>query len=219
MESELRNVASTGQVTDKLRGVLEDMRTTGVPKYEWALLKPLVHVATEQALDNFRKEHPNTDPVEQDQPAYDAQKQRLLSAIDLFEGAPFTLQRLCELILQPQMFYKNVSKLMFGLEKLLSVSSVLEVASTVNAGAGAFSTTPEPMEAEGQASSASMATEANHMSDAPADDGDAEMSDSTGPPPTTTDAVAPSPEPAVAPVAVTAETAAASGDAQAPSSL
>ena len=44
-----------------------------------------------------------------------------------FENAPFTIQRLVELILHAKSQYKQTHKLMNGLEKLLSVTSPADV--------------------------------------------------------------------------------------------
>lgn len=95
------------------------------------------------ALEKFRSEHPNTDPVASlpsgadttlagsgstPEQAFCQHKQRLLSALNHAEGAPFTLQRLCELIVAPSESYSHVNKLVFGLEKLLSVSTIIDTA-------------------------------------------------------------------------------------------
>ena len=60
-----------------------------------------------------------------------AQTQQLLSALDAFDGAPFTLQRMCELISEPARHYGVLRKLVYSFERLLSVSSTIEVAAAV----------------------------------------------------------------------------------------
>mmetsp|Transcript_12169 Transcript_12169/g.19779 ORF Transcript_12169/g.19779 Transcript_12169/m.19779 type:complete len:182 (-) Transcript_12169:2354-2899(-) len=141
VELEALRADPSGPVSSVLTGVVVEMQASGVPKYEWGLLKPLLKQVLASKLDEFRSNHPSTDPVSASGNSYEESKGRLLSAIDLFQGAPFTLQRLCELILSPGRYYKSVNKLMFGLEKLLSVSSVLEVEGIDNTAAKA----PEAM--------------------------------------------------------------------------
>ena len=41
---------------------------------------------------------------------------------------PFTLQRLCELVVNPRRFYKTLPKLVSALDKCVTVSSTLELA-------------------------------------------------------------------------------------------
>jgi len=124
-------------VPAELRHVVEDMSRTGVPNFEWPLLRPLLTASLADCLDTFHKAHPglqaesNADRSDAESknvdPEFEEGKVRLLETLKGFSGAPFTLQRLCELILKPGLYYTHVNKLMFGLAKLLSVTSVLEV--------------------------------------------------------------------------------------------
>lgn len=53
---------------------------------------------------------------------------RLDQALDSFvEGPPFTVQRLCEILLKPQSIYPNIAKASLALEKILLVTSTLPV--------------------------------------------------------------------------------------------
>uniref|UniRef100_A0A6S8BB95 Serine/threonine-protein phosphatase 4 regulatory subunit 2 n=1 Tax=Aplanochytrium stocchinoi TaxID=215587 RepID=A0A6S8BB95_9STRA len=125
---ELRRFTITKEVTPLLRSILETMRKYGVPQYEWSELKPLVSQALTQSVNEFRKNHQNTDPEDKPGHSFEDQRDRLVSSLNVFDGAPFTLQRLCELILFPEEHYNSTKKLLFGLEKLVSVSTTLEVA-------------------------------------------------------------------------------------------
>jgi hypothetical protein len=126
---ELERFAARGGLPGpRLRRVLEEMRAVGAPAYEWELVRPLLAAALTDSLTAFRAAHPGTDPaLPAAQGGFEAGLARLLAALEGFQGAPFTLQRLVELILEPAQYYRSVAKLIFGLEKLLSVSSVLEV--------------------------------------------------------------------------------------------
>jgi hypothetical protein len=123
-----RFAARGGETGPRLRRVLEELRAVGAPTYEWELLRPLLGAALTGSLAAFRAANPGTDPAPlAAQGGFEAGLARLLAALEGFQGAPFTLQRLVELILEPDQYYRSVAKLIFGLEKLLSVSSVLEV--------------------------------------------------------------------------------------------
>jgi hypothetical protein len=126
---ELERFAARGGLPGpRLRRVLEEMRAVGAPAYEWELLRPLLAAALTDSLAAFRAAHPGTDPALPAAPGgFEAGLARLLAALEGFQGAPFTLQRLVELVLEPAQYYRSVAKLIFGLEKMLSVSSVLEV--------------------------------------------------------------------------------------------
>ena len=126
---ELERFAARGGLPGpRLRRVLDEMRAVGAPAYEWELVRPLLAAALTDSLAAFRAAHPGTDPaLPAGQGGFEAGLARLLAALEGFQGAPFTLQRLVELILEPAQYYRSVAKLIFGLEKLLSVSSVLEI--------------------------------------------------------------------------------------------
>lgn len=56
--------------------------------------------------------YPNVDPFN-----YETMKASLLERLDLFHSAPFTVQRLCELLIEPRKQYSRVDKYMRALEK------------------------------------------------------------------------------------------------------
>ncbi|KAF7304614.1 hypothetical protein MKEN_01175300 [Mycena kentingensis (nom. inval.)] len=53
----------------------------------------------------------------------DEMKEAIYSLLDQFESAPFTIQRVCELCLEPQKHYKSVGKYLRAVEKALLVTS------------------------------------------------------------------------------------------------
>lgn len=68
--------------------------------------------------------YPNVDPFN-----YESMKSSLLERLELFNAAPFTIQRLCELLIDPRKQYSRIDKFMRALEKnilgkLLKRSSV-----------------------------------------------------------------------------------------------
>lgn len=52
-----------------------------------------------------------------DQFNYESMKSTLLERMDLFNAAPFTVQRLCELLTNPKKHYTRLDKFMRALEK------------------------------------------------------------------------------------------------------
>ncbi|KAL3674127.1 hypothetical protein V7S43_000073 [Phytophthora oleae] len=117
-EEELADFAA-GSVTcisPALEKVLLEMRQTGVPCYAWAHLKVLLLAKLQLALDTMDGDA--------------ASKGRRVSVTQLlqtFESPPFTLQRLTEIILEPHRSYRSLPKLLNALEKLLAVSSTIQV--------------------------------------------------------------------------------------------
>ena len=57
---------------------------------------------------------------------FEEMKQQILQAIDSFCSAPFTIQRLCELITNPSKHYKRTDKFMRGIEKNILVVTTIE---------------------------------------------------------------------------------------------
>lgn len=57
---------------------------------------------------------------------FDEMKLQILEIIDTFPGAPFTIQRLCELVTNPTKHYKKTDKFMRGIEKNILVVSTVE---------------------------------------------------------------------------------------------
>eukprot|EP01114_Cavostelium_apophysatum_P008026 TRINITY_DN2027_c0_g1_i1.p1 TRINITY_DN2027_c0_g1~~TRINITY_DN2027_c0_g1_i1.p1 ORF type:complete len:188 (+),score=42.72 TRINITY_DN2027_c0_g1_i1:121-684(+) len=97
----------------QLQQIVERISKTGLSSYSWPHLKMLISFRIEQILYTYYDDDPQK---EQLQPEIAS----VLRLLDSFSGPPFTLQRLCELILKPT--YKSLRKYLFALEKLLSVS-------------------------------------------------------------------------------------------------
>jgi len=50
--------------------------------------------------------------------SFKEKRQQLVDALQAFDEAPFTLQRLCEILLEPHRQYKSTNKLLAGLDKV-----------------------------------------------------------------------------------------------------
>lgn len=99
--------------------------------YPWTNIKPLIRKKVELVLDEFHEQHPMPAAV----PAFNFEelKKEIVDSLDSFSGAPFTIQRICELLTLPTKHYKRTDKFMRGLEK--NVLVVSHVDPKTNAGA------------------------------------------------------------------------------------
>ena len=123
--------------------VLQEIAASGESKYEWAALKPLLASKVEQACREYYETSQDIDESKNGD-TFDAVLKRTLSLLDAFPNAPFTLQRLCELLLDPRKPYRtSTRKPMSAIEKLLSVSSTVPVMSALPAKPGSYQAAAE----------------------------------------------------------------------------
>lgn len=114
---------------EEVRGVLEVIASTGKFWHDWDKLKSMISFYLKQVLS----EYPEVNMTSEEQNAslgetYPELVKRLDEALHSFdEGPPFTLQRLCEILLAARSIYPNLSKLALALEKNLLVTSTLTV--------------------------------------------------------------------------------------------
>eukprot|EP00803_Ostreobium_quekettii_P003279 evm.model.scf_2717.3 EVM.evm.TU.scf_2717.3 scf_2717:16883-17608(+) len=121
---------SERRVTEDLRGALAETATTGRVRYEWALLAPVISVMIEQVLREFDAEEAVDVGPRQPLPfgeSLDELIARLQACVAAFRHAPFTVQRLCELLLEPHKQYTRLGKVAMALDKLLLVTSTVPV--------------------------------------------------------------------------------------------
>jgi len=81
----------------------------------------IAEFAEQSALSDIPP-YPNVDPFN-----YEAMKTMLLERFDTFNGPPFTIQRLCELLSCPRKEYNRVDKFMRAVEKNILVVSTCEL--------------------------------------------------------------------------------------------
>jgi serine/threonine-protein phosphatase 4 regulatory subunit 2 len=113
-----------------LRGVLAETALTGVVRFEWRLLLPLLHRQLDAALQACAgggDADPEVGPPRPwpDGDSPEAAAPRLHAALQAFPAAPFTLRRLCELLLDPGKQYRRQHKLALAVERLLTVTTTL----------------------------------------------------------------------------------------------
>ena len=101
---------------------------TGSTFFPWPKVKPLIKAKLEAVITDFYTSHPTEDlpPVPNVDPfSFASCKSKVFQQLDYFGGIPFTVQRLCELLISPKKHYKRTDKFMRALEKnMLIVSTV-----------------------------------------------------------------------------------------------
>ena len=101
---------------------------TGSTFFPWPKVKPLIKAKLEAVITEFYTSHPTEElpPVPNVDPfSFASCKSKVFQQLDYFGGIPFTVQRLCELLVSPRKHYKRTDKFMRALEKnMLIVSTV-----------------------------------------------------------------------------------------------
>uniref|UniRef100_A0A023GBT0 Putative serine/threonine protein phosphat n=1 Tax=Amblyomma triste TaxID=251400 RepID=A0A023GBT0_AMBTT len=108
---------------------LSHIAKTGDTLFPWHKLKPLVCRKLELVMNEFHKISPTDDlPALPNVEVfkYEDMKTKVLEAVNSFNSAPFTIQRLCELVVDPRKHYKRTDKFMRGIEKNVLVVSTIE---------------------------------------------------------------------------------------------
>ncbi|XP_055540403.1 serine/threonine-protein phosphatase 4 regulatory subunit 2 [Wyeomyia smithii] len=118
------------EIPRELDDYLSFVARTGDTVYRWAVVKhlfreKLLHVITD-FHDNTPRlaglpQCPNVDPFN-----YHRMRQTLVDRLDAFNSAPFTVQRICELLTEPRKQYTRIDKFMRAVEKNILVVSTQE---------------------------------------------------------------------------------------------
>jgi serine/threonine-protein phosphatase 4 regulatory subunit 2 len=117
------------KISDVLEGYLERVARTGETWFPWPKLKPLFLRKLDDTMQEFFENVPTDDLAlcpNVENIKFSEMRERLLKAVGEFTGAPFTIQRLCELITNPQKHYKRTDKFLRGIEKNLLVVSTVD---------------------------------------------------------------------------------------------
>ncbi|CAD5124934.1 DgyrCDS13179 [Dimorphilus gyrociliatus] len=123
------NQYPNAQISPLLEEYLKYIARSGCTIFSWKKLKCLfvrkltdviVDFHNESPTDHMRS-YPNVENVN-----FEEMKSRILDAIEQFNGIPFTIQRLCELITCPKKHYKASDKFLRGLEKNLMVVTTID---------------------------------------------------------------------------------------------
>ncbi|CAM9333205.1 unnamed protein product [Pylaiella littoralis] len=110
-------------IPSELEGVLREIAKVGVPYYGWGGLKELFAAQMVEAVGALEKDSGFLRSAGGKD--YQQRRDELVASLRSFDAAPFTLQRLAEVLQDPRRQYSTTHKLINGLERLLSVSSTL----------------------------------------------------------------------------------------------
>lgn len=173
----------------EMRGIIEVIADTGKFWHEWSFLRRLLSLQLMQVLGEYSEVQMvmRGDGQQQNSLSAEAHSElfrQLNDALLRFEeGPPFTLQRLCEILLDPKGTYKKLSKLAWALEKTLLVTSTITkctdpypAAHGPNSEATTIAENTDPVEAEPERLLEHPAAVSNGTQHA-GGDGDEEMAD------------------------------------------
>nr|XP_057908195.1 serine/threonine-protein phosphatase 4 regulatory subunit 2-B-like isoform X2 [Doryrhamphus excisus] len=112
---------------------------TGESLIPWPQFKSYFMFKLEKVIDDFRAStpeqrgphNPNVEHV-----PFEEMKNRILKIVDSFNGIPFTIQRLCELLTDPKRNYSGTDKFLRGIEKNVMVVSCVYSTSEKNRAPG-----------------------------------------------------------------------------------
>ncbi|KAG9483550.1 hypothetical protein GDO78_009456 [Eleutherodactylus coqui] len=108
---------------------------TGETIVQWPQFKDYFMFKLEKVMDDFRTSapeprgppNPNVEYI-----PFDEMKERILKIVTGFNGTPFTIQRLCELVTDPRRNYTGTDKFLRGVEKNVMVVSCVYPSSEKN---------------------------------------------------------------------------------------
>ncbi|XP_072276823.1 serine/threonine-protein phosphatase 4 regulatory subunit 2 [Pyxicephalus adspersus] len=108
---------------------------TGETIVQWPQFKDYFMFKLEKVMDDFRSSapeprgppNPNVEYI-----PFDEMKERILKIVTGFNGTPFTIQRLCELVTDPRRNYTGTDKFLRGVEKNVMVVSCVYPTSEKN---------------------------------------------------------------------------------------
>ncbi|XP_015183778.1 PREDICTED: serine/threonine-protein phosphatase 4 regulatory subunit 2-like isoform X1 [Polistes dominula] len=102
---------------------------TGDPVYQWSMIKTLFREKLTRVMTDFYESCPTLELApcpNVEHFNYDTMKNNLLERLESFANAPFTVQRICELLTAPRKEYNRVDKFMRAIEKNILVVSTRE---------------------------------------------------------------------------------------------
>jgi len=122
----------------KLEEVLREIALTGASQFTWDQLKGVIASKIEQVTAEYYAEQKDLNEP------YDEMLKRCLALLHEFPNPPFTVQRLCELLIDPHRIYAtSTRKLSSAVEKLLTVSSTVATMQTAIAKPGTYQAASE----------------------------------------------------------------------------
>ncbi|XP_056129687.1 serine/threonine-protein phosphatase 4 regulatory subunit 2-B isoform X1 [Lampris incognitus] len=112
---------------------------TGETLVQWSQFKNYFLFKLEKVMDDFRDSAPEqrgpANPNVESIP-FEDMKERILKIVKGYNGIPFTIQRLCELLTEPKRNYTGTDKFLRGVEKNVMVVSCVHPTSEKNGCSG-----------------------------------------------------------------------------------
>ncbi|KAM9785966.1 serine/threonine-protein phosphatase 4 regulatory subunit 2-like [Neosynchiropus ocellatus] len=99
---------------------------TGQTLIPWLHFKTYFIFKLEKVMDDFHASSPKQkiqDNPNMEQVSFEEMKRRILNLVEGYNGIPFTIQRLCELLVDPKQHYTVTDKFLRGIEKNVMVVS------------------------------------------------------------------------------------------------
>jgi len=115
--------------------ILQEISRTGMICYPWELIKPIVAHKIEKVVGKYKlKKLQHSDQLTLKSLIKEQSEQCLQDKLELyekllaFENPPWTIQRICELLLQnPETQHHTREGLLFALQRLINVKSTLNI--------------------------------------------------------------------------------------------
>ena len=85
-------------------------------RYPWSAVKKLIGVQLKNVVEAYRST--SEKPPDLDGESFEERYSRASKFIDDFPWAPFTLQRMCELLVEPRRYYSNLEKFFLAFTKV-----------------------------------------------------------------------------------------------------
>eukprot|EP00658_Telonema_sp_P-2_P079635 TRINITY_DN774_c0_g1_i1.p1 TRINITY_DN774_c0_g1~~TRINITY_DN774_c0_g1_i1.p1 ORF type:complete len:143 (+),score=52.60 TRINITY_DN774_c0_g1_i1:192-620(+) len=127
-QMEMALIAFSQQDAPQLQAVheqlLTDIARCGECCYDWNYVKPVLARKLDVVTLDYESTWPDCPEVPGEN--FHDQRMRLLETLDQFQGIPFTLQRLAELLTNPKgSVYTSTRRFMDALDKVLAVSTTI----------------------------------------------------------------------------------------------
>lgn len=118
------------EIPEALEEYMGFVAKTGDTVFKWPLIQHLFREKLMNVITDFHdngpsitdlSHYPNVDPFN-----FDLMKKNLIERMETFSAAPFTIQRICELLTEPRKQYSRLDKFMRAIEKNILVVSTTE---------------------------------------------------------------------------------------------
>uniref|UniRef100_A0A336LR45 CSON011064 protein n=1 Tax=Culicoides sonorensis TaxID=179676 RepID=A0A336LR45_CULSO len=118
------------EIPEELEAYMNFVAKTGDTVFKWPLVQHLFREKLMNVITDFHDNspsitelphYPNVDPFN-----FELMKKNLIERMESFHSAPFTIQRICELLTAPRKQYSRIDKFMRAIEKNILVVSTTE---------------------------------------------------------------------------------------------